>query len=106
MRRLAVSTRVDFNLSSPPRQSKVLALLIARPEELVTHLEIQRHMWGEKTHFNFEQGLNWCIRRIREVLDDAPTNSRFIHTLPRRGYRFLAPTTACDPVESVKIPVT
>jgi DNA-binding winged helix-turn-helix (wHTH) protein/TolB-like protein len=72
-----------------PQPSKVLALLVSRAGELVTREEIQRHVWGDETHVDFDQGLNWCIRGIREVLGDDASAPRFIQTVPRRGYRFI-----------------
>ncbi|HEX8171126.1 MAG TPA: winged helix-turn-helix domain-containing protein [Thermoanaerobaculia bacterium] len=73
-----------------PQPSKVLALLAARAGELVTREELQRHVWGEETFVDFDQSLNWCIRRIREALGDDASKPRFIQTVPRRGYRFIA----------------
>lgn len=73
-----------------PQPGKVLALLISRAGEVVTRLEIQSHVWGADTHVDYEQGLNWCVRRIREVLGDSTTDSQYIQTVPRVGYRFLA----------------
>ena len=80
-----------------PQPGKVLALLIGRAGQVVTRAEIQAHVWGTETHIDFEQGLNWCIRRIREVLGDSPSSSRYIQTIPRRGYRFLAEVRECVP---------
>jgi DNA-binding winged helix-turn-helix (wHTH) protein/TolB-like protein len=80
-----------------PQPGKVLALLISHAGQVVTRAEIQAHVWGTETHIDFEQGLNWCIRRIREVLGDSPTGSRYIQTIPRRGYRFLAEVRECVP---------
>jgi DNA-binding winged helix-turn-helix (wHTH) protein/TolB-like protein len=73
-----------------PQPARVLALLIAQPRELVTREALQQSVWGEDTVVDFEQGLNWCIRRLREVLHDTPSDPRFIQTVPRRGYRFVA----------------
>jgi len=73
-----------------PQPARVLAILIHQPGQLVTRAAIQSQLWGENTHVDFEQGLNWSIRRIREVLGDSPSSSRYIQTVPRRGYRFLA----------------
>ncbi|HMH13916.1 MAG TPA: winged helix-turn-helix domain-containing protein [Edaphobacter sp.] len=72
-----------------PQPAKVLALLVNRAGQTVSRAELQHEVWGEDTHVDFEQGLNWCIRRIREVLGDTPSDSRYIRTVPRRGYAFL-----------------
>jgi DNA-binding winged helix-turn-helix (wHTH) protein len=73
-----------------PQPARVLALLIAQRGELVTREALQQHVWGEDTVVDFEQGLNWCVRRLREVLHDTPSEPKFIQTVPRRGYRFVA----------------
>ena len=73
---------------------KVLALLVRRAGEVVTRQEIREHVWSGDTFVDFEQGLNFCIRQVREALGDTADAPRFIETLPRRGYRFLMPVTA------------
>jgi TolB-like protein len=50
---------------------------------------LRQHIWGDETFVDFDQALNFCVRQIREVLDDDAKSPRFIETLPRRGYRFL-----------------
>ena len=76
-----------------PQPLKVLAALASRPGEVVTREELQKVVWGDGTFVDFEQGLNFCIRQIRAVLDDDPDAPTFIETVPRRGYRFLASVT-------------
>jgi TolB-like protein/DNA-binding winged helix-turn-helix (wHTH) protein/Tfp pilus assembly protein PilF len=77
---------------------RVLALLASRAGELVTRDEIQRSVWGADTYVNFDQGLNFCIKEIRAALRDQADTPRFIETLPRRGYRFIAEVdSAPDP---------
>ena len=83
-----------------PQPARVLAFLIARPGKLITREALQHHVWGGDTVVDFEQGLNWCIRRLREALHDTPSDSRFIQTVPRRGYRFVAKVKELAPVES------
>ena len=70
---------------------KLLALLLARPGELVSRDDLQGALWGGDTFVDFEQGLNHAIRELRAALGDAADAPRFIQTLPRRGYRFIAP---------------
>jgi len=77
-----------------PQPLKVLDLLARRSGEVVTRNEIRDHVWSGDTFVDFEQGLNFCIRQIREVLGDTADAPRFIETLPRRGYRFLMPVKA------------
>src|SRR5262245_22406338 len=80
-----------------PQPLKVLELLVRKNGEVVTRNEIRDHVWRGDTFVDFEQGLNFCIRQIREVLGDAADAPRFIETLPRRGYRFLMPVHAGQP---------
>ena len=75
----------------PPQPLKVLELLVGRSGEVVTRNEIREHVWCGDTFVDFEQGLNFCIRQIREALGDSADRPRFVETLPRRGYRFLMP---------------
>src|SRR5215831_3064995 len=80
-----------------PQPLKVLDLLARRSGEIVTRQEIRDHVWTGDTFVDFEQGLNFCIRQIREVLGDTADAPRFIETLPRRGYRFLMPVEVAGP---------
>jgi TolB-like protein/DNA-binding winged helix-turn-helix (wHTH) protein len=75
----------------PPQPFRVLALLVSRAGELVTRAEIEGHLWGPETTVDFRQGLNSCILHLREVLGDDARAPRFIATVPRRGYKFVAP---------------
>ena len=77
-----------------PQPAKVLILLARRPNELLTREEIKEALWGGETFVDFEQGLNSCVRQIRSVLTDDPDNPRFIQTIPRKGYRFIAPVSS------------
>ena len=65
-----------------------------RSGEVVTRDQIRDHVWAGDTFVDFEQGLNFCIRQIREALGDTADAPRYVETLPRRGYRFLMPVTA------------
>ena len=75
----------------PPQPFKVLALLARRGSEVVARNEIRQQIWSGETFVDFDQGLNFCIRQIREALGDDAEAPRYIETLPRRGYRFLMP---------------
>jgi TolB-like protein/DNA-binding winged helix-turn-helix (wHTH) protein/Flp pilus assembly protein TadD len=74
-----------------PQAAKVLSLLTTRPAQLVTREELKDEIWGPDTFVDFEHGLNLCVRQIRAALGDDADTPRFIETLPRRGYRFIAP---------------
>jgi TolB-like protein/DNA-binding winged helix-turn-helix (wHTH) protein/Tfp pilus assembly protein PilF len=70
---------------------QVLMCLLENPGELVTREELHRKLWPADTFVNFEHGLNAAVKRLRQALSDSADNPRFIETLPRRGYRFVAP---------------
>jgi TolB-like protein/DNA-binding winged helix-turn-helix (wHTH) protein/Tfp pilus assembly protein PilF len=74
-----------------PQPFKALAFLADRAGQVVTREEIQREIWGDETFVDYEQGVNFCIKQIRAALGDDAKAPRFIETLPRRGYRFIAP---------------
>lgn len=70
--------------------TQVLALLAQRAGQIVTRGEIQREIWGTETFVDFERGLNNCIKQIRQALNDDPNHPKYVETIPRQGYRFLA----------------
>src|ERR1700722_15776756 len=72
---------------------RVLAMLLERPGEVVTRQELQARLWPVDTYVGFDEGLNTAIRKLRTVFGDSAGNPRFVETLPRRGYRFIAPVT-------------
>jgi DNA-binding winged helix-turn-helix (wHTH) protein len=74
-----------------PQPFKLLAMFLDRPGELVTREEIHQRLWGDDTFVDFEQGLNFAIKKIREALGDEAAHPQYIETVPRRGYRFIAP---------------
>ena len=74
----------------PPQPAKVLVLLARNAGRLVTREDIQREVWRTDTFVDFEQGLNYCLKEIRAALGDDARAPKFIETLPKRGYRFLA----------------
>jgi TolB-like protein len=76
---------------------KLLALLASRPGDLVSRDEIRDRLWGTETFVDFEQGVNHCIRSIRAVLEQGPRSPVYIETVPRRGYRFVAPVASMEP---------
>lgn len=74
-----------------PQSLKLLKLLVARPGQLLTRDEINRQLWEGDVYVDFEQGVNHCVKQLRAALGDSADTPRFIETLPRRGYRFIAP---------------
>ena len=79
-----------------PQSLTLLALLVTRRGELVSRDDIQLALWGRDTHVDFEQGVNHCIKELRTALGDAVESPRYIQTVPRRGYRFIAPIEAAS----------
>ncbi len=69
----------------------MLAVLLERPGEVVSREELRDHLWPDGTFVDFDHSLNAAVNSIREVLGDSAANPRFVETLPRRGYRFIAP---------------
>jgi len=75
---------------------RALTVLLQHPGEVVTREELRRQIWPEDTFVDFDNSLNTSINKLREALGDSADNPRFIETLPRRGYRFLAPVLRID----------
>src|ERR1700692_2592855 len=69
----------------------VLELLLENAGVLVTREQIQRRVWGDQTFVDFDRNLNVCMAQIRAALNDDADSPRFVQTVPRRGYRFVAP---------------
>ncbi len=84
-----------LRLSGQPFQ--VLAVLVERPGEVVTREELHSKLWPVDTFVDFDHGLNNAVARIREVLDDSSDTPRYVETIPRRGYRFIAPLADVRP---------
>jgi DNA-binding winged helix-turn-helix (wHTH) protein len=80
---------IRVKLNAQPFQ--VLCLLLDRPGDLLTREEISRELWPDGTFVDYEHGVNSAVNRIREALGDTAGSPRFIETLARRGYRFVAP---------------
>jgi Tol biopolymer transport system component/DNA-binding winged helix-turn-helix (wHTH) protein len=80
---------IRVKLTGQPFQ--ILVILLEHPGDLVTREQLQRRLWQSDTFVDFDNGLNAAINRVREALGDSAENPRFVETLPRRGYRFIAP---------------
>jgi len=79
---------------------EILLCLLEKPGELVTREELRRKLWSDDTFVNFEDSLNAAVKSLRQALNDSADNPRFVETLPRRGYRFIAPMqVSADSVE-------
>jgi DNA-binding winged helix-turn-helix (wHTH) protein/tetratricopeptide (TPR) repeat protein len=80
-----------IRLQEQPLQ--VLTVLLQHPGELVTREELRSEIWTADTFVDFDNGLNTAVNKLRDALGDSSANPRFIETVPRRGYRFIAPVT-------------
>lgn len=76
---------------------QILVMLLERPGEVVTREEVRRRLWPVDTFVDFDHSLNSAIGKIRDALCDSADNPRFVQTLARRGYRFIAPVERIDP---------
>jgi DNA-binding winged helix-turn-helix (wHTH) protein len=92
-----------IRLNGQPFQ--LLILLIERQGQLLTRDEIARELWPDGTVVDFEHGVNSAVNRIREALGDSAADSRFVQTLARRGYRFVAPVEQVNPSQAPAEPV-
>ena len=83
---------IRIKLHAQPFQ--VLLMLLERPGEVLSREEISRALWSDGTFVDYDHGVNSAVNRIREALGDAANSPRFVETLARRGYRFVAPVEA------------
>src|ERR1051326_7900641 len=84
-------TRGGLRVKIQDQPFQLLMLLLQRPDEVVTREELRQSLWPEGTYVDFDGSLNVILKRLRAALDDDPENPRFVQTVPRRGYRFIAP---------------
>jgi len=91
-------------LKLAPQPFRVLALLADCEGQVVTRDEIQKLLWHDATYVDFERGINHCVSQIRAVLEDHAETPRYIKTIPRRGYRFIAPVSVERPTSKM-VPV-
>jgi len=87
-------------LRLPGQSFQILKMLVERPGELVTREELHAALWPSDTFVDFEHGVNAAVNRLRDVLGDSAENPTFIETLPRRGYKFIAPVETPESKES------
>ena len=80
---------------------RVLATLLEHPGDVVTRQELKERLWPADTYVGFDEAINTAIRKLRTAFGDSAGNPRFIETLPRRGYRFIAPITETMPADGL-----
>jgi Tol biopolymer transport system component/DNA-binding winged helix-turn-helix (wHTH) protein len=86
-----VLTRHGVRIKLQDQPFRILSLLLQRPGEIVTREQLRESLWEPGTHVNFDGSLNAALKKLRAALQDDAENPRFIETVPRQGYRFLAP---------------
>ncbi|MGA8489587.1 MAG: winged helix-turn-helix domain-containing protein [Terriglobales bacterium] len=94
--REGVLSKAGIRIKLQEQPFQILTLLLQRPGVLVTRDEIRQKLWSEDTFVAFDDGLNTAVRKLRTALSDSADNPRFLETVPRRGYRFVAPVTVAD----------
>src|SRR5882762_4861818 len=81
----------------------ILSILLEKPGEIVTRDEMRQRLWAVDTFVDFEHSLNSAIKKLRAALGDTPENSRYIETVPRMGYRFIAPVEQVSATANVGV---
>lgn len=97
--RAAQLSRGAVPVKLPPQQFTLLAVLVRRAGALVTRDDLREALWGNDAYVDFDAGLNFSIRQLRLALGDDAGKPTFIQTVPRRGYRFVAPVHPSSPVD-------
>ena len=99
-------TRNGVRVKVQDQPFQLLVLLLERAGEIVARDELRQSLWPEGTYVDFDGSLNVILKRLRAALDDDPDNPRFIQTVPRRGYRFIAPVSVIPKVPEAAPPHT
>src|SRR5262249_35632746 len=89
-----------------PQPFKLLLLLVRNAGQVVKREQIQEHLWGGSTFVDFERGINFSINQIRAALCDNADHPRYVETLPRVGYRFVAAIISDQPSKSTATPAS
>jgi DNA-binding winged helix-turn-helix (wHTH) protein len=89
--------RSGTRLRVQPQPFRLLVFLVRRAGSLVTRDEIRQELWTNDTFVDFEQSVNFCVSQIRDVLKDQADRPLYIQTVPKRGYRFIAPVETGEP---------
>jgi TolB-like protein/DNA-binding winged helix-turn-helix (wHTH) protein/Tfp pilus assembly protein PilF len=85
---------------------EILTLLLEHPYQIVTRVRLRERLWPADTFVDFEHSLNSAIKKLRAALGDSPENSRYVETVPRVGYRFIAPVERLTPPAALSPPVS
>lgn len=98
-------SREGRRVALEPQPARALALLVARAGEVVARDDMRQAIWGAETHVDYDRGLAYCIGQVRSALGDSAEQPRFVQTLPKRGFRFLAPVGAVAVPMPSELPV-
>ena len=85
---------------------RILRHLLERPGEVVTREELRQKIWGDDVYVDFDRSLNTSVARLREALGDSPTRPTYVETVPRKGYRFIAPLDSQVESRGAQMPPT
>jgi DNA-binding winged helix-turn-helix (wHTH) protein len=91
---------VRIKLQDQPFQ--ILTILLEHPGDVVTRDELRSRLWSDGTFVDFDHGLNASVNKLRETLGDSASNPRFVETVTRQGYRFIAPVEFSEPANKPK----
>ncbi len=94
-------TRNGLRVKVQDQPFRVLILLLERPGEIVTREELRQKLWPEGTYVDFDGSVNVILKKLRAALEDDSDNPRFVETVPRRGYRFIAPVSSNDSTDAL-----
>lgn len=90
-------SREGRRVALEPQPARLLAALLARAGEVVPRDDLRQALWGDDTHVDYDRGLAYCVGQVRAALGDAADTPRFVQTLPKRGFRFIAPVSVQPP---------
>lgn len=90
-------TRSGLRVKIQDQPFRVLLVLLERPGEIVSREELRQKLWPEGTYVDFDGSLNVILKKLRAAIEDDSDNPRFIETVPRRGYKFIAPVSVARP---------
>ena len=97
-------TKMGSRIRLQEQPFRILALLVERPGRVVTREEIRQELWPQGVYVDFDAALNTAVRKLRDALSDSADNPRFLETIPRQGYRFVAPVSwSSEPPDAVPI---
>src|SRR6476646_3320366 len=98
-------TKSGFRIRLQEQPFQILSLLLEKQGSVVTRDELKEKLWASDTFVAFDDGLNTAIKKLRTALNDSADNPRFVETVPRIGYRFIAPVTIAEETHRAAAPL-